>query len=299
MEKKMMKKKTVLLLTILMIAFSLGSLFASAPAAKQVYLKALSQLDRLEGKYPCEQSEIFKLRIEIDQLYHISDGVSCTDPVDANGNLKTPDLSAGGDLYAPCKGLTNDALKAALSKIVSVQVPVGYQRAQDIVFGKLDNFNGKVEGVYTGRVIETVGEPDARNMNIEHTWPQSQGATGIAKCDLHHLFPTDSKANGIRGHLPFGNVKNPTWQSGGSSTDKHVFEVRMKQRGDTARAKFYFAIRYHKKIGAAEEKTLREWSKEDPVSDYERKRNDRIENFQHNRNPFVDHPEFIDRIQDF
>ena len=43
-------------------------------------------------------------------------------------------------------------------------------------------------------------------MNTEHTWPQSKGATGAAKSDLHHLFPTDSKANSIRGNHPFGIV---------------------------------------------------------------------------------------------
>lgn len=294
-----MKLKTIFLLVVLLVSFSLGSAYAASATPKELYLKALSQLDKFESKYPREQSEIFKLRITIDKLYNISNNETSTDPVDENGNLKNPDLSVGRDIYDSCAGLKDDSLKRQLAKIVSVQTPVGYQNAQDIVFGKLDNFNGKVEGVYTGRILETIGEPDASNMNIEHTWPQSQGATGIAKCDLHHLFPTDSKANGIRGNHPFGNVSHPTWESGGSCSNGHVFQVRMKQRGDTARAKFYFSIRYNKRIPASEEKVLREWSKEDPVSDYERRRNDRIENFQHNRNPFVDHPEFIDRIQDF
>ena len=294
-----MNKKIIFILTVLLVTFSLGSAFAASATPKELYIKALSQLDKFESKYPREQSEIFKLRMVIDQLYNVTNSDASTDPVDANGNLETPDLSVGSDIYDSCTGLENDSLKRQLTKIVSKQVAVGYQAAQDIIFGKLDNFNGKVEGVYTGRILETVGEPDASNMNVEHSWPQSQGATGIAKCDLHHLFPADSKANGIRGNNPFGNVKNPSWENGGSCTDKKVFQVRLKQRGDTARAKFYFAIRYNKSIGAAEEKVLRAWSKEDPVSDYERKRNDRIENFQHNRKPFVDHPEFIDKIQDF
>jgi endonuclease I len=53
------------------------------------------------------------------------------------------------------------------------------------------------------------------------------------------------------------------------------------------------------RIDRNEEETLRQWNKEDPVDAKEMARNDRIENFQHNRNPFVDCPEFIDRISDF
>ena len=42
--------------------------------------------------------------------------------------------------------------------------------------------------------------------------------------------------------------------------------------------------------------TLLEWHRTDPVSDEERRRNDLIFGAQGNRNPFVDHPEFVDEI---
>ena len=38
------------------------------------------------------------------------------------------------------------------------------------------------------------------------------------------------------------------------------------------------------------------WNKNDPVSEDEKRRNDVVEAIQGNRNPFVDHPEYIDRI---
>lgn len=136
-------------------------------------------------------------------------------------------------------------------------------------------------------------------MNIEHTWPQSLGAKGWAKVDLHHIFPADSKANGIRGNLPFGNVTNPTWSEGGSSCDGVHFQVRKEQRGDTARAMLYFAVMYNQHIPADEEKVLRAWNKEDPVSPSEKRRNEYINKLQHNRNPFVDRPDFVDLIDDF
>ena len=136
-------------------------------------------------------------------------------------------------------------------------------------------------------------------MNIEHTWPQSKGAVSWAKVDLHHLFPSDSKANGVRSNLPFGNVEHSTWAKGGSSCDGDHFQVREKHRGDVARAKFYFAVMYDKKIPSSEERVLREWHQSDPPSEYEKKRNDYIYKLQHNRNPFIDKPEFVGKIKDF
>jgi ribulose kinase len=38
------------------------------------------------------------------------------------------------------------------------------------------------------------------------------------------------------------------------------------------------------------------WHIEDPVDDFEMYRNQKIEAFQGNRNPFIDHPEFADKI---
>lgn len=40
-------------------------------------------------------------------------------------------------------------------------------------------------------------------------------------------------------------------------------------------------------------KTLLKWHYEDPVSDAERKRNEVVYSYQGNRNPFIDHEEFV------
>jgi endonuclease I len=48
------------------------------------------------------------------------------------------------------------------------------------------------------------------------------------------------------------------------------------------------------------ENILRGWHEQDPVNDTERKKNDVIfTQFQHNRNPFIDHPEWVEQISDF
>jgi len=268
------------------------------PSPADVYQLLQNELEALESRQPREQAACFRIRQLADQLYR----TATPNPTDPQGfaGIRVPDLDAGRDLYAGCQGLSDDALRRELLRIMSAShAPIGYQTAQDVIFSKLDNVDGQVECVYTGKTLATLGEPSAEIMNVEHTWPQSQGATGIAKADLHHLFPTDSRANNIRGNLPFALVSNPEWEEGGSKCDGDQFEVRPPHRGNVARAKFYFATRYSKQIPPQEEQILRAWHKEDPVDANERSRNDRIENIQHDRNPFVDHPEFVDQIKDF
>lgn len=265
---------------------------------QEIYSEMMLHLDEIEQRSPQSQVSVFKLRDSLNKLYsHISGDL--TDPFNADGKPVVADLTKGNNLYDACEGLDDEALKRQLLALVNNHVSVGYQRAQDLIFGDIDNHDGMVECVYTGRKLKTAGEPPATDMNVEHTWPQSKGAVGIAKSDLHHLFPTDAKANGIRGNNPFGIVLRPKWEQGNSKSDGDVFEVRPQQRGDTARAIFYFAIRYGKGISDAEEATLRKWHKEDPVDAKEKRRNDRIQNFQNNRNPFIDNPEFVNRISDF
>ncbi len=300
-----MRRHNVLSITVAVLFFfvfaNCEDLFARQRPAKtpqELYQEMMLHLDEIEQTAPKCQVNVFKLRDSLNKMYsHISGDL--TDPFDNKGNLAVPDFDKGADMYARVASLRDDGLKKELFNLVNNHVSVGYQRAQDLVFGDIDNRSGIVECVYTGRKLKTAGEPDATNMNIEHTWPQSLGAVGIAKCDLHHLFPADSKANGIRGNNPFGIVKATTWEQGGSKTDRDVFEVRKEQRGNTARAMFYFSIRYNKRINDAEEATLRRWHQEDPVDELEKKRNDRVQNFQNNRNPFVDRPELVSQISDF
>ncbi len=298
----MRNRNLVILLTVvLLFSFSLDSLQArqrNAKSPQEIYSEMMLHLEEIEQRAPQCQVSVFKLRDKLNKLYsHISGDL--TDPFKADGSPLVADLANGNDLYDSCNGLEDKALRSQLLKLVNNHVSVGYQRAQDIIFEDLDNYDGYVECVYTGRKLKTNCEPNATNMNLEHTWPQSKGAVGVAKADLHHLFPTDSKANGRRGNYPFGYVSRPTWEQGGSKTDGDVFDVRPEQRGNTARAIFYFAVRYGKQISDAEESALRKWHKEDPVDAAEKKRNDRIQNFQNNRNPFVDRPEFVEMISDF
>lgn len=277
-----------------------GSVFAAEKAmtSDQIYQSIMNRIDSIEQSSPKAQAEAFKLREDVEKLY---DRLLVGDREATRQMSQNIDRENSSDIFACCKGLKGDELRKKLLSLIKNHYCIGYQGAQDAVFEDVDNRDGWVECVYTGRKLKTDKEPPATNMNIEHSWPQSKGAEGTAKADLHHLFPADAKANGRRGNFPFGMVSdaNAKWAEGGSKLGNGIFEVRKEQRGNTARGMFYFAVRYDMQIDGKQEKVLRQWHKEDPVDELERKRNDRIENYQHNRNPFVDHPEFVDMIEDF
>ncbi len=173
------------------------------------------------------------------------------------------------------------------------------------------------------------GEGDCYNR--EHLVPQSWFNKAYPmKADIHHIFPTDGYVNGRRGNLPFGEVTNPDYTSDNGSLKGpnafsyptaytgEVFEPIDEFKGDIARAYFYMATRYESQIAswANESATsqqvlngtsdqvftdwtlalLLQWDAEDPVSQREIDRNNAAYAFQGNRNPFVDHPEYVNLI---
>jgi endonuclease I len=212
------------------------------------------------------------------------------------------------DLYDEfTQNLTSLDLKKSLSNYLSTHTSLTYKDARQNMFSHIDNIDGWVECVYTGRKLQTTGIPDVNttHFNNEHTWPQSQGAdVEPPKSDIYHMYPTDETANAKRGDFPFGYVvSNVVWEQGGSKLGKDknnytVFEPRDVHKGNVARSMFYFSITYNNpsKYLNQQETTLRQWMDVDPVDDRERYRNDEIAKLQGKRNPFIDHPEFLDRI---
>lgn len=204
--------------------------------------------------------------------------------------------------YSSTFDLFEEELKDELKSIVSANYKnLGYYGARDRMYASIDNVGGTVTCVYTGKTANFTTRSGANSVgfNCEHTWPQSLfSSREPERADIHHLFPTDGTANSQRSNLPFGNVTSSTWSVGGSKRGNGVFEVRPEHKGNTARAMFYFAIRYGN-LGnflGQQENNLRTWSENDLPDTDERDRNDAIEAVQNNRNPFVDHPEFLERI---
>ncbi len=207
-------------------------------------------------------------------------------------------------MYKPLEGLCGDSFKSKLRSIISTNKDLGYTTARKTFFGKLDNVGGEVCGVYTGKCIRTSGIPNSNVMNCEHSWPQSKGATGIAKSDLNHLFPSDSRMNSRRSNYPFCEVVDASYEEYGSALGyskyrTKCFEPPFSHKGDVARAMLYFSVRYKKSIDAEQEEFFRKWHEEDTVSEKEMVRNDGVEKYQKNRNPFIDFPRFVYLIEDF
>ena len=166
--------------------------------------------------------------------------------------------------------------------------------------------------------------------NREHSFPKSWfgGKVEPMNSDVHHIFASDGFVNSKRGSYPFGEVANATFTSTngsklGSATNSigysgTVFEPIDEFKGDFARAFFYMATRYENIIGAWQSNSnysdavldgssgkvyeawlvamLLKWHNQDPVSQLEQDRNQAAFEFQGNRNPYVDHPEFVEMI---
>ncbi|MBA4304690.1 MAG: hypothetical protein C0424_10735 [Sphingobacteriaceae bacterium] len=228
--------------------------------------------------------------------------------------------------YANSQNQTGAALVSALRTITGSPYQVltysGTNNARLRMFYIIDNWkvNGrepnhneafKNECVYTGRTISynsQIGTGAINlspyNMNTEHTWPQSMGADNDPmESDLHHLFVTDGGTNSARGNKPLGNVPSPTLTyPGGSKANSVVFEPRDVHKGPAARALFYFAMRYGN-AGTTQfpwispyENDLRQWHALYPPDSIARRRNNDVQTYQLNRNPFVDYPQLLDRI---
>jgi hypothetical protein len=256
--------------------------------------------------------------IDKDLLFVSSDDSTVGSIINLNGSGKY------GDSYdATTFNKYDSELKTALTALVINHSLLGYNLARDKMFMEFDNqkVNGQgaaentLECVYTGRLAvgytsRTAAQNAPYNFNTEHTWPQSNfGEAEPMKSDLYHLFPTDITANSMRANYPFGKaISNVTWQVGGSklgnnSSGQLIFEPRDVHKGDVSRSMFYFITRYPVNYGGfftqTQESVFREWNKFDTVGVVESNRNNAIALLQLKRNPYIDHPEFVDRIYSF
>jgi hypothetical protein len=205
------------------------------------------------------------------------------------------------------------------------QTVLGYTPARKILFGELhlERVGSQyairdiyceylsVESDYKNNPPGPGKIPDSKELNVEHIWPQSKFTnkfpTEMQKSDLHILYPARPDINTSRSNHEFGEVvtvlNTPCTQSrrgytAGGGRDIH-FEPPAVSKGNVARALFYFSVRYKTPISADEEASLKAWHRQDPPDAFERRRNDEIFNKQKVRNPFIDHRELVDLIQDF
>ena len=243
---------------------------------------------------------------------------------------------APSNYYNSAEGLTGDQLKVALHNIIKGHTSISYAQIWNAFWSTDNKGNGVVWDMYSDRpngnppYTYYLGQDQCGNYsgegdcyNREHSWPQSWfNDQTTPRTDMHHIFATDGYVNGRRSNYPFGEVQSATWTSqngsklGSCKTPGYsgtVFEPIDEYKGDFARAIMYMSVRYYgedSNWGSSDMTTksvikpwaitmLLRWNELDPVSQKEIDRNNAIYNdYQHNRNPFVDHPEYANMIWD-
>jgi endonuclease I len=230
--------------------------------------------------------------------------------------------------YETCNGLEGEELKEELHNIIKDHTSFSYTTTKSILRESDEDPNNpsNIILLYTGNSIDKFDfssnfEPDF--WNREHVWPKSHGDFDAGDpfevplyTDAHNLKPVDASMNTIRGEKDFDNggetVLNGTITTSCLTTSS-TFEPRDEVKGDVARMILYMDVRYeggdnepnlvpvdglttypNPQIGVLS--TLLEWHELDPPDAFEKRRNDVIYEWQGNRNPFIDYPEFVDII---
>ena len=96
-------------------------------------------------------------------------------------------LPAAAAYYEPVSGLQGDALRSGLQRLLrESHRPLGYDRARDRMFERQyrTGDSGAMTDLYTGASLTGVTDrasAAAHQVNTEHIWPQSLGASGPAR----------------------------------------------------------------------------------------------------------------------
>lgn len=222
--------------------------------------------------------------------------------------------------YAPAIGKSGSALRSSLHTIIKSQTVLTYDQVWNALKDSdqdPNNTNNVIE-IYSGRSISKADNGGGVDQwNREHVWAKSHGDFGTVNgpgTDVHHLRPEDVTVNSDRGNLDFDNGGTAVSQCSDCWRDADSFEPRDSVKGDVARMIFYMAVRYEGDDGwpnlepnesvnngtapyIGKLSVLKAWSAGDPPDAFEKRRNQVIyDTWQHNRNPFIDHPEWVSSI---
>lgn len=188
---------------------------------------------------------------------------------------------------------------------------------------------------YTTANITGSSGAEGLGWNREHMMPQSTFYSNYPMySDLFYVIPADARINQLRSNYPYGMVGSTIFYTFTNSSrigncaipgvtyTGRVYEPINEFKGDVARSLLYFAVRNEGKLGTfnfnnstnpasdtnpldgTEERSfdpayvamLLQWHQQDPVSQREIDRNNKVYNIQKNRNPFIDNPSWVNAI---
>lgn len=220
-----------------------------------------------------------------------------------------------------------EELKSALHNIIKGHIDFSYGGAKWAgMYSQEDPANSNNFIVfYSGKSVPK-DDWDGNLFNREHVWAKSHGWFANIRPmdgDYHNLHVADAYINQRRSYFDFDYSRENGVEINETGcyvdTENHTFEPSDEDKGQVARTLFYMAVRYEGDNGEMDLElndsinvidydatyykgihgkllTLLKWNREFPPTDFERRRNDRIEEYQKNRNPFIDHPEYADMI---
>ncbi|UUF14158.1 MULTISPECIES: endonuclease [Flavobacterium] len=229
-------------------------------------------------------------------------------------------------LYNIIKGHTDNGYAGLYTTYQTSDVDNFYENDGTVLDIYSENPSGTDPYNYSTGSTQRCGNYSAEGdcYNREHIIPQSVfNEQSPMVADAHFITPTDGKVNGMRSNYPHGTVSSATYTSqnggklGSSSVSGYsgtVFEPINAFKGDIARMYFYFATRYENTVagysyamfdGSSNKvfttaflNVLLAWNAQDPVSAREIARNNAVYARQGNRNPYIDHPEYVNQIWD-
>lgn len=197
----------------------------------------------------------------------------------------------------------------------------GYTLVEDFFQTETGNYQKSVTCEYSNEVKTYYGNFDftSENYSREHALPRSWMRTGgninsSEGADCHNLYLANfSDVNQPRSNYPYGEVETVVYEYldfklGYNSYNELVCEPTENIKGDVARSQFYMLVCYNGTSGnwgynnlnaygnQQNVDVLLNWHQADPPDAKERAKHEFIFSLQHNRNPFIDRPDWTDCI---
>jgi endonuclease I len=240
-------------------------------------------------------------------------------------------LGQGAAYFASAEGLTGDALKTKLNQLISGHTSLSYTpgvwTAHKDLYEDPANSNNLIlfySQASISKALQDNGSSPSNYFNREHLWPSSHGLgsnrDSPQRTDLFHVVPAYKGVNSDRSNQYF-DYADPSLS--GYTDPAHALAPDCKentnswepgdgQKGWAARAILYMPTRYtflslvdltpnqdESALNSqmAQRSVMLEWNRKFLPSAKELDVNQRIfETYQHNRNPYIDFPEFADAV---
>lgn len=232
--------------------------------------------------------------------------------------------------FATAEGLTGSALKGKLTQLISGHTSLSYSPGVWSAHKDLyedPNDSSKLILFYSqaswDKSAQDPGSGSEQYWNREHLWPNSYGIDKSRPkyTDIFNLVPANKAVNNDRSNNYFdyadpnkSGYEDPAYHLAPECKENSslIWEPGDGQKGWVARALFYMTTRYtdlqlvdtppdpapdSSSSRMAQLSVMLEWNRKFLPSAKELDVNQRIyDDYQHNRNPYIDFPEFADAV---